>query len=493
MIPALDSRQLKAEYADYAYNTRLWDGRLRAYREDASTDCTIPNQCEIHQGDCGAYGLKILNGQIVHLDGVPIFVDPPLTPAVSINPVGPDPIRFAISMVNEYGDESELSTPTGTYFVGHDSVISISQPGVFRVYAYVNDSVDGSIGAEDFAGDFENIVYQGQFTNTAAFSLNFTHAPTYKPGTMCVPDGVKCIVRDEEGYTAVYNDTTVWVSVIHEPTLYPKQQAVTVRSKIKQVIPYQDVFFVLTEERPELIRKPIIQSGIDTGFVDAAPYRFSIKQPALGRGVVCDVGVMYPSTLGVVLLTPTIPNGATVVTAGTISKDEWAEYLPDTSCWHEGIYYGWNNKKGFAFDLQETMHGKHELQTFIEISPGVSDAVSTDDGHMLVLRDGVRLHDSGPKYHAATWHSRWFVENGRRIYTAAKVVGSNLFGVVYELWGKESGLIHSQVIVDDKPFRIKPSRDLEFQVRIKIPASSIEVAVTEVHTESSMTELTKVS
>jgi hypothetical protein len=117
----------------------------------------------------------------------------------------------------------------------------------------------------------------------------------------------------------------------------------------------------------------------------------------------------------------------------------------------------------------------------------VTQAEVTSDGDLQVPSG---VWDTG-SFLSAEWKSKINVSNGFRIYTCAKVCGINTQGVIYELWGKSVGLIHREVIKNDKPFRIRPVREIEHQVRLLIPSSEQEVVITECHTEVDLNSLTK--
>lgn len=479
MQPGVESRYKTPEDAEYCKNTRLWDGTIRAFRRPSGrAEFTEP---------CTAGDYTVKNGRVEHLDGTPVYVAPIGTPIVSIDNPGEDAVQFMVAAVNSKGDESRRSVPTDLMYVGAESVINVSASGTYRLYATVGDTLDGSL--ENEYNDSDNLYYLGEYTGEVSIAWEPYQSPDYDMHDMTQPFNAVCMVTDEEGYTLVYGGDegkTVWVSVRHRPDLYPIIQTAVVRHKIRQIIPHNDVFFALTDGYPEIIRKPMFTDGQYVGQVNVAPLRYVTPVPYMGPGVRTEFGCVYPSKQGLIALTPTVPNGVRMVTQN-ILVHQWKEYIPTVSAWFNGVFYGWNDKKAFILDMNDEQFGQYGARQMVEIDPGVTKAEVSSDGEMYVPAGA---WDTGD-FLAAEWRSKWNVSNGMRIYTAAKVCGENTSGVVYELWGKTAGLIHREVVKSDKPFRIKPVREIEHQVRLYLPAGAREVKITEVHTEAGIDMLTK--
>jgi hypothetical protein len=266
-------------------------------------------------------------------------------------------------------------------------------------------------------------------------------------------------------------------------------------NEVKALLPYYDVFFALTDGEPELIRLPQIQGGAYDGMVEVQPMKFANQHPLEGPAVKTDFGVMYVSRMGIVALSPTVPTGLSLVTRQVLNEDTWQKYKPTAAVYANGVFYGWNDKVGFAFDMKENNQGQYELQQFIELDGGAVAALSGKDGVMYYGKDDVQAWDDGVGYMEADWHSKWFVEQGSRVLTAAKIVGENITGVIFELWYRTScdgeKLLYQKTIDCDKPFRLPKIRAMEYQIRIKIPASDKEIAVHEFHVAPSIYDLTK--
>ena len=479
MTPGVESRYKSAEDAEYCKNTRLWDGTIRAFRRPSgSVEFTDP--CTV-----GDYTIK--NGRVEHLDGTPIYVEPIGTPIVSIDNPGEDAVQFMVAAVNQRGNESRRSVPTGLMYVGVDSVINVTASGTYRLYATAGDTLDGSL--ENEFNDSDNLYYLGEFTGDVSIPWEPYQSPDYDMNDMTYPKDAVCMLTDEEGYTIVFGGEegkNVWLSVRHRPDLYPILQTAALRHKIRQVIPHIDAFFALTDGYPEIIRKPMHTDGTYAGQLNVQPLRYHTPLPYMGPGVRTEFGCVYPSKPGLIALTTTIPGGIRMVTQNILVR-EWKDYIPTVTAWFNGVFYGWNAKKALILDMNDEQFGQYGVRQMVEIDPGVTQAEVTSDGDLQVPSG---VWDTG-SFLSAEWKSKWNVSNGFRIYTCAKVCGENTAGVVYELWGKTAGLIHREVIKNDKPFRMKPVREIEHQVRLYIPASGSEVVITECHTEVDLNSLTK--
>ena len=229
--------------------------------------------------------------------------------------------------------------------------------------------------------------------------------------------------------------------------------------------------------------------------VEVQPQKFANQHPLEGPAVKTDFGVMYVSRMGIVALTPSVPTGLSLVTRQVLNEDTWAKYKPTAAVYSNGVFYGWNDKVGFAFDMKENNQGQYELQQFIELDGGAVAALSGKDGVMYYGKDDVQAWDDGVGYLEAIWHSKWYVENGSRVFTAAKIVGENITGVEFELWYRTScdgeKLLYKKIIDCDKPFRLPRIRSLEYQIRLKIPASDKEISIHEFHVAPSIQALTR--
>ena len=513
MMLAADSRQLQGHFASYAKNTRLWDGRLRAYKkprkaldckpkEIAYWDCLeCIEPCTVQHGLCTANDrVTAKNGSLFHADGTPVGMPrPTISPTVSLSETGEDWVYFRYSMVNEHGEESPKSDPSPRFRAGIASWVTIKGQAPMRVYAYPSGQLDGSIAEDDFIDWNKHEMLVGEFdSNTAVFPFDFSKwtvtGDGYDTDDWCTPEAC-CIARNEDMHYATYSGKTVWVSERNLVHAYPRRQMIQLDNEIKALLPYYDVFFALTDGEPELIRLPQIQGGAYDGMVEVQPMKFANQHPLEGPAVKTDFGVMYVSRMGIVALTPTVPTGLSLVTRQVLNEDTWQKYKPTAAVYANGVFYGWNDKVGFAFDMKENNQGQYELQQFIELDGGAIAALSGKDGVMYYGKEDVQAWDDGIGYMEADWHSKWFVEQGNRVLTAAKVVGENIKGVIFELWYRTScdgeRLLYQKTIDCDKPFRLPKIRAIEYQIRIKLPESDKEIAVHEFHVAPSIFDLTK--
>lgn len=513
MMLAADSRQLQGQYASYAKNTRLWDGRLRAYKKPKKVLDCAPKElaywdcleciepCTVQHGLCTANDrVTAKNGRLYHIDGTPVGMERPTTaPTATVSEDGPDWVYFRYSTINNFGEESPKSDPSPRYKAGSTSWITLSGDGPMRVYAYPSGQLDASITDDDFIDWNKQEMLVGEFDgSTAVFPFDISQwsvsGDGYDTDDWCIPEAC-CITRNEDMHYATYSGKTVWVSEKNLVHAYPRRQMVQLDNEVRALLPYYDVFFALTDGEPELIRLPQIQGGAYDGMVEVQPMKYANQHPLEGPAVKTDFGVMYVSRMGIIALTPTVPSGLSLVTRQVLNEDTWEKYKPTAAVYANGVFYGWNDKVGFAFDMKENNHGQYELQQFIELDGGAVAALSGKDGVMYFGSTNVSAWDAADTYMAAQWDSKWFVEQGKRVLTAAKVVGENISGVTFELWRRDScdgeKLIYSKLIDCDKPFRLPTIRAIEYQIRIKIPESSKEIAVHEIHVAPSIFDLTK--
>ena len=496
IVPALDAKQLNTMFGTTAMNVRVWDGTLRAMRTASPAAACAPD-CEVEIGVGEVEDqIKVANGQLVHADGT-VVVQPRPTdiPSVRVVTAGKDAIAFRYSTVNKYGEESAKSNVSSTVRVEQGSRIIVNAGSYpMRLYAYVTDSLTGQQTQEDFLLPFGNEVLVGEFTGPANFVYDLsTWAMSndgYNTDDWCVPNGIKCITKDLEGYYYAYSDNTVWISERHLAHAWPRRQVVYVKHTIRDLVPYYDVVFITTNQTPALLRKPMITQGIDEGLVDANITYYSQSHPATGPAASTDFGVIYPSTMGLVALTPTVPNGLQLFTRNLINEDTWREkWSPTVLTWCQGVAYGSNADRGFLLDVKDNNEGSYELGQMVEIAP--FKTACCHSGYPVL--DG-RAWNSGTGYLAATWVSRIFVEVGVVKLTAAKVVGRNLAGIVFELHERKLGLLRRVTLTDadsNVPFNLPMKRGQDYWVSLVLPATGREIAVEEVHVAATRWELLK--
>ena len=493
VIPAVNAKQLNAVYAQHAYNTKLWDGALRAFRESTpSVEC--PAACEVGVGlGETEYNVQVRNGALVYADGSPVVLDrPQAAPTVRVVNEGKDAISFRYSVVDSYGAESAKSPPTVAVRASPGSRIIVTAASYpMRLYAYVSDSLTGAQTADDFLLPFANEVLVGEFTGPASFTYDLDKWDISNDGfntdDWCMPTGLQCIVKDSEGHYYAYSDHTVWVSERHLPHAWPRRQAVHVEHSIRQVIPYYDVAFIVTSETPVLLRKPMITNGVDEGAVDVTLNYYTQSHPATGPAVRTDFGIIYPSVMGLIALTPTVPNGLQLFTRNVINEDDWKLWSPTALAWCQGVVYGSNADRAFLLDVKDNNEGSYELGQMVEIAPFTSACCRA--GYPTI---DARTWNAGLRWLPAVWTSRIDVQTGVTKLTGAKVVGKALAGVVFELHERRLGLVHRKVLTDadsNRPFRLPMERGQDYWVRLELPASSREIAIEEVHVAPNFWEL----
>lgn len=498
MLPAASDRHLQKGSASFALNTKTWDGTLRAFRTGDTAD-KCPAGCTSHTPLGSAGRITVADGRLVHSsDGSAVGLSAPVTaPIVNISEPGQDQISFRFSTVNAYGDESRKSEASLPSPVGVKSVITVEAPEYpMRLYAYVTDAGDGSSTGDTFTSPFSNEVFVGEFDGDAIFQYDLEQwdisASGYDSDDWCIPEDVMCVVSNDDGYNVAYSKHGIWISERHMANAYPLRQYVECEPEIVQVVPYYDVFFVVTKGTPALLRNPLITSGVDQGMSSPSLNYYKQSHPCIGPAVETDFGVAYPSKMGLIGLTPTVPDGLQLITRNVINEDTWANgMVPTTAIWYQGVYFGWNKDVGYRIDVKDNNHGSYELQTFVRIDPAVQSACVQDGD--LVIDGGV--FNSGERFCSAEWVSERFVEQGFRVFSVCKVVGDNLGGVTFTLSEATAGVIASVKLRDDDnnvPFRIPLQRGMEFFVSFSLPGSDREIVVREVHVAPSLPDLARV-
>jgi len=498
MIPALSDRHLQKGTASLAINAKTWDGTLRAFRHGATAEA-CPAGCT-SQTPLGSPGqITVMNGKLVHSgDGSVVGLSAPVAaPYVTVSEPGHDIISFRYSFVNEYGEESrksEASLPTPVGVKALVTVLARSYP--IRLYAYVTDSADGSSTSGDtMTSPFSNEVFVGEFNSDPIFQYDLETwgitASGYDSDDWCTPTDVKCLASNDDGYTAAYNDRGIWISERHMPNAYPLRQYIECDSEIVDIIPYYDTFFVLTKGAPALLRNPLITTGEHQGMSSPSLNYYKQQHPCIGPAVATDFGVVYPSKMGLVGLTPTVPDGMQLMTRNAINEDTWFDsMLPKVAAWFQGVYFAWNASIGYRLDIKDNNHGAYEFQTFVRIDPAATK-VCVQGGDLVV--DG-KVFNRGDRFSGATWISERYVEQGVRAFSVAKVTGNNLAGVKFIFREAKRGVIIDRTLKDEDsniPFRLPLVRGMEFFVELHLPESDREVVIKEVHIAASLPELSK--
>ena len=497
MLPASSDRHLQKGNASYALNTKTWDGTLRAFRRGSTAD-QCPAKCVSHIPLGYPGQIAVSNGKLVHSsDGSVVGLSAPgAAPYITVSETGRDVISFRYSSVNNYGEESRKSEASLPSPVGIKSIITVVAPQYpIRLYAYVTDAGDGNSNADTFTSIFSNEVFVGEFDADPIIQYDLENwgitASGYNSDDWCTPTDVKCVVSNEDGYTVAYNDHGIWVSERHMPNAYPLRQYIECESDIVEIVQYYDVFFVLTKGAPALLRNPLVTTGEHQGMSSPSLNYYKQSHPCIGPAVETDFGVVYPSRMGLIGLTPTVPDGLQLMTRNVINEDTWFNsMLPKVAAWFQGVYFAWNDLIGYRVDIKDNNHGAYELQTFVRIDPAAT-SVCVRYGALIV--DG-KVFNQGDRFCAATWISERFVEQGFRAFSIAKIVGDNLAGVVFTLREASRGLVLTQTLKDtdnNVAFRLPLMRGMEFFIELYLPGSDREIVIKEIHIASSLPDLAR--
>jgi hypothetical protein len=335
----------------------------------------------------------------------------------------------------------------------------------------------------------------GDFDSNVSFSLDLEQwdlASGLDSDDWLEPFDVHGIVQDEDNHFYAWDDRKVFVSENGLYSAWPVANVVELNHNIKEVVPYLDTAFVLTDGYPYLIRHPVKEDGS----VHVNVFKYRDPYPYVSGYAQTGFGCIYASNTALITLTPSAPDGLVNVTPKWIELDKFEQYIPKCAAWHKGVYYGATDKGIYAFDLPDNNNNSREFQTLTWYSAKADYLYSSANGLMYFKYQGnVYEFGGSDSYLNASWDSKIFVENGWRVLTRSKVVGQNIEGVKVSYFA-DGSLYYVKTLTakdNNRGFALPAKRGMEYQVKYVLPKSNLPVQIRETHIAATEQDLTNVS
>lgn len=186
-----------------------------------------------------------------------------------------------------------------------------------------------------------------------------------------------------------------------------------------------------------------------------------------------------------------------IVTHSSMSQDDWLEWNPHRlhSVFYKGKYFGFNDHRGFIYDVNDGIYSDSypgEEGKFTELSLTPSGAFVSDQNILYLVFDGDLFRwDNSDTFMPYTWRSKLHVEGGLSNYSAMKVVFHDWLrthrspnAATIRIY-VDDNLRFTRTITCSKPFRLPKGFDgLNYEIEI----DGIE-EVMEIHMATSMKEL----
>jgi hypothetical protein len=506
MVPALSDRHLPRGHASLAVNTRTTDGSLRAMREPVLLGPCVGEyiltsagtyecgpKCSVDSVNCGGVErIQITNGALTYADGQPVVPAAPATPVfIGTAPTAGSPISFRATRIDARGGESAPSAPVTAAAATGDQ-IKLTVDGTVNLYALVATPSDGRVDNQGTVNAAWVLV--GDFTNVAIFKLDPTGWQLSTDALLdeqCVPSGLVCMTRDEVGFTYAWSKSEIFISDRNSSLAWPVRGHMTLEHDI--VVAYQmtDALLVLTTGVPFLIRPAMGQDGSLNP--TAVPY--TAHHPVVG-GVentsLMSTGAVYASRMGLIGLTANAPSGYQLLTHGVVNEEEWrSKWFPKTVGAHNGEIVS----DQWVLDLADPNHGRVDTSVFHTHTFPFEHLQSLPDGRLIGFTGGQAYEWGTGQFALATYESELNVEQGHRVFTAAKIVGKRIGGVRFDLLNADTNaLIASRIMgvsESGKPFRLPARRGIHYKIRLTLPRSTSEIVIYEVHIAPDINDLSR--
>jgi hypothetical protein len=506
--PAISARHLQPGAAVLAENTRTTDGTLRAMREPLALGACSGEYVLADSGDyicgkpcsvadlsgCGAGRIGVVGGALTFLgSGNPVVPPQPAMPGI-LSPI-PDTgvlTSFRIANITPEGGVSMPSLNTSLVNAAVGKPVRLNTSGNVRVYALLPASIDGRLPEQGEAA--AQWVVVGDFTGRAVFDFtpdSWALSDDAQADEQCAPVGVQCVTRDELGHYYAWSKTEVWISDRNSATIWPQRGHVTLEHNIVHAVPMYDMLLVATTGVPFVIRP----NPTNDGSLNPLAVPYTAHHGVVGGANVVSrspLGMVYPSRMGMMVVTGQAPSGYQLITRDVINAEEWSrDWLPLAVGEHHGSVV----TDKWVLDIRDNQHGANVLNSFYTHTFPVDRLQSLPDGRLIVFSAGQAFEWQGGDYARAVYESETIVEQGHRVFTAGKVVGTRLNGVKMSIIDADDDTVVDTVTLtngdNNVPFRITPYRGMHYRVRVVIPASAEEIVISEIHVGPDINDLTR--
>ena len=496
--------------AEYAKNTRLWDGSLRAYRTPKVVgSCAAPfeldqcfapvcvNSCAAYgRSPCGARALYTLtdgrlaeNGRVVGLNR------PTEAPqATLVSGAGEDGVVFRVLCVNAAGEYSAPSAASSVVSAAYGSVITLSWAGcsAYRVEALITQSMTYQ---KEIGKDPSQWVVVGEY---AAPKATIVFKPDtwelvddgYDPTAYCDPPILDCFTITEAGFFVGWSGSLLFVSERHEPSKFPRSAMKNLHADILNVVTAAEALYVATAEGMFVVQLSPDKDGatvtINRTYENALPIKDTLA--------LVNSGALYASRFGLFIV-----DGRSLTPTNAVSRllpeEEFErDWLPSYGMVQRGVFYGSTaDKRSWHIDFPSTAGDASEFGKLVLLDYLGENMLAGRDGVLYYSVGGkVSAFDRGATYLAATWRSNKFLAPARASFSRFKVIGNNLEGVTLTVIVDDIAVFTTTV--EDGKICTLPRCvvGLEFAVEINIPAGSEEVIINRVQLASSHSELARV-
>jgi len=205
-------------------------------------------------------------------------------------------------------------------------------------------------------------------------------------------------------------------------------------------------------------------------------------------------GAMWASDVGLVQMSS---GSMQIETHPFMAEDDWQEWFPHeiTGVFHKGQYFGFNNTRGFIWDIEDGIYSESYIGDsgkFSELSLTPSAVYSSEQNLLfMAFPGGIHEWDRADTHMPYIWRTELNIDGGLSNYSAMKVVFERHLRlkpsptpVIMRLYADDR-LVFQRNINCSKPFRLPKNYDgLNWQVELTGTESIIEI-----HLATSMREL----
>lgn len=275
------------------------------------------------------------------------------------------------------------------------------------------------------------------------------------------PAGMRGIRMMANGVMVGFKGNEVCFSDPFLPHAWPVSYRLTVDSKIVAIGTFENSVVVATEGRPVLI------TGADPASMSQRDIQ--IIEPCVSKNSMVSLGhgCCYASRNGIVYISP---SQQALVTAGMVSKEEWAQFEPGTirACEYRQQYLGFHGTggasgRGFFFN---PLNAESGITTLGLRARSVHRDPLNERAYLLDWDNNVRVFEDGDRM-LAVWRSPIFSEARAWAPTAIKVKAKDYTDTEIRVYA-DGELYWSGAIADGRAQRMpRGQRASEWEVEIR--------------------------
>lgn len=495
IAPKIPDHLLPGTAAIKAHNVKLWDGKIKPWREPQPLALAVPDALSFHvQGCCylswdscvtAAKWLpdsdrfyitgRVGYPEVVVLDGcrptytrlgIPLPATPPILQYTD-EPVqdNSSATAYVYTYVNSFGEEGPPSPPSTQITIRDGSTVIVSG---FTVPAPEYDVVAIHIyrmetGFRD--GREKEQVPITEWLFVGAIAITDTALTDDKKvmalGHVLSTREVREPPAELEHIIAI--EGTAMLSGVHrnrvyftrnlQPWNWAADQDLTLDYNIINYVSVNQTIFASTDGVPYVIdgtmscepRKCRSVDGVDTVLPDiACGYAHSATATPFG--------MVYSSKAGLVLIKPNAT--VEIVTASWYGSDEWQQLKPETArlVYWRGYLVCCTDAITFMLQLDGETYKDLSIGALTTISDEPIDMQCTDTGELIFLEEGMLKHwNASNVYREYEWISRSLGYGYELGFTAGRIKTT---GVVFSMISSD-GDVWSRTVVQNTPFRVK--------------------------------------